>query len=147
MFICPPIAWSGDAMIVTSPFAVKRDIYADDKIREHRGLDLRSPVGTPILAVRAGTISRVDQAGEGKGITNGNAVFLNTDNGYRVCYLHLSDVLCKPGDAVRPGQLLGYTGVTGRITAAHLHLHVYGPDRKETDPAALFPPGWLKPKE
>jgi murein DD-endopeptidase MepM/ murein hydrolase activator NlpD len=39
----------------------------------------------------------------------------------RVGYAHLSDAVARPGEHVRVGDLIGYSGNTGRTTGPHLH--------------------------
>jgi len=40
-------------------------------------------------------------------------------------YSHLSRILCRAGDAVDPGQVLGLVGQTGKATGPHLHFEVW----------------------
>ena len=104
----------------------------------HRGLDIPVPVGTPVYAPLAGIVERVDRAGVGRGVTNGNAIFVRS-NGYLWAFLHLSAVELLVGAKVQKGQLLGRTGQTGRATGPHLHIQVYDPAGKLVDPLTVYP--------
>lgn len=83
--------------------------------------DYGIPVGTPIYATADGTV------GPDVGImpsrpNDGHRLTLNgSDNDY--WYGHLSRLVVKPGQRVRKGQLLGYSG-TSQNGVAHLHLGV-----------------------
>ena len=43
------------------------------------------------------------------------------DKEYYYYYAHLSKVLCKAGDSLKDGQVLGIIGTTGNSTGIHLH--------------------------
>ncbi|MBK6580395.1 MAG: M23 family metallopeptidase [Sandaracinaceae bacterium] len=104
----------------------------------HRGLDIPVPVGTPVYAPFAGTVERVDRDGVGRGVTNGHAVFIRS-NDYLWAFLHLSAVLAPHGTRVQKGQLIGRTGQTGRATGPHLHIQVYDPSGRFVDPMTVYP--------
>jgi murein DD-endopeptidase MepM/ murein hydrolase activator NlpD len=89
---------------------------------EHRGFDLLVPRRTPVLAASDGVVSRVALS-----FLFGNQVMLNHQRsaaGYRIQtrYFHLSETLVSAGEAVRRGQLIGYSGMTG-LAAGYPHLH------------------------
>jgi len=86
----------------------------------HRGMDIVAPVGTPVLAPADGVIAAAGrQAGYGK------MVQLSHGYGYSTRYGHLSEILVKPGQRVRRGEVLGRVGSTGRSTGPHLHYEVF----------------------
>ena len=105
----------------------------------HGGIDLPTPVGTPVLAPQAGRVARIDRAGDGQHDANGNAVFLAI-GAERWCFLHLSTVVVQPGQVVQRGQVIAFTGNTGKSTGPHLHLQVYDAGGKPVDPETSFPP-------
>lgn len=83
--------------------------------------DIGIPIGTPIYAVTDGVVgsdvgSMSSRPGDGQRLTLSAA-----DNAY--WYGHLSRISVKPGQRVRAGQLLGYSGASSN-GAAHLHLGV-----------------------
>jgi len=107
----------------------------------HEGLDLSVPVGTPVYAPWWGQVELVQRDGVGPGRFNGNAVFVRTQDHRLWAYLHLHGAAVQPGVAVRPGQLLGWSGATGRSTGPHLHLQVWDTNGQTLDPRRLYPPG------
>jgi len=108
---------------------------------QHNGIDLGMPTGTPLYAVEAGRIVRVDKAGTGRGVTNGNAVFLKGGSGLTWGYLHMDSTAVRPGQTVREGQFLGRAGNTGSSTSPHLHFTVWKKAGTFLDPVDLYPRG------
>lgn len=85
----------------------------------HTGLDIAIPEGTPLYSLGKGVVEKVVDYGD---VNAGKAVILQLQDGTRAVYGHLSEWTVKTGDKVDPGQLLAYSGNTGRSTGAHLHL-------------------------
>lgn len=103
--------------------------YSDGSL--HRAIDLRAAVGTPVYAAEDGTVDWV-QAWDGKS-TSGNQSYGNLVrirhadyNGGKLqtLYAHLQRVTVKNGQAVREGEVIGYSGNTGNTTGPHLHFEV-----------------------
>lgn len=90
----------------------------------HAGLDFRGPIGAPILAAAAGTVSFT---GVKQGY--GNCVEISHGNGLLTRYAHMSRILARVGQAVGPGHVIGAIGSTGRSTGPHLHFEVRIADR------------------
>ena len=87
--------------------------------RNHKGLDIPGPVGTPIYATADGMIGRAQWvSGYGK------FVEINHGNAVQTRYGHLSAMNVVPGQRIRKGDVLGYMGSTGRSTGTHLHYEV-----------------------
>ena len=83
--------------------------------KRHLGYDYAEPVGTPVYAPEAGTIRLVTESSvAGKYIELGSA-------GYYHRFLHLSKFNVSVGQKVKEGQLIGWSGNTGKTTGAHLH--------------------------
>jgi murein DD-endopeptidase len=95
----------------------------------HKGMDFKVPVGTPVYAHRAGTISRLNWKRGG----NGTCLEIRFHDGTLAKYLHLSQITARRGQAVRPGQQVALTGNTGRSTAPHLHYQLQR-GRRTLDP-------------
>lgn len=125
---------------VSSPFGYRIDPVTGEPGKFHTGIDIALPLGTPILAVFAGTIGTICQDGIGRGEVNGNAIELRTGPRLSFWYLHLSAVNVSPGQAVQWAQPLGLTGSTGRSTGPHLHFQAYL-DGRVFDPRLLYPGG------
>lgn len=85
----------------------------------HAGLDFRGPIGAPIYAAAAGTVSF---AGIRSGY--GNCVEISHGNGLLTRYAHMSRIEAHVGQAVKPGQAIGRIGSSGRSTGPHLHFEV-----------------------
>jgi len=105
---------------MTSPFGVKRLHNGKPTGEYHGGVDQRTPAGEPIRAVAAGTVTFAQQFN-----VLGNAVGIDHGQGLESMYLHMSKLVATPGAQVRPGDILGYAGSTGRSTGPHLHWVLY----------------------
>lgn len=88
--------------------------------RHHKGVDFKTPVGTPVRAPKAGRVERVNWNVR----NNGDCVELVYTDGVIAKFLHLSEVNVKPGQRVSAGQIIGRTGNSGRTTAPHLHYQL-----------------------
>lgn len=103
----------------------------------HPGVDIACPVGTPVYATIGGDVRTADRRKHNLwGSAFGTHIIVNDDrDGSDWAYCHLSRVLVKEGQKVATGQLIGYSGNTGRTTGPHLHLERrprrggYGSDR------------------
>jgi murein DD-endopeptidase MepM/ murein hydrolase activator NlpD len=87
--------------------------------RNHKGIDIPGPVGSPIYATADGTIGRAQWVGG-----YGKYVEINHGNAVQTRYGHLSAMNVVPGQRIRKGDILGYMGSTGRSTGSHLHYEV-----------------------
>ncbi len=89
----------------------------------HMALDIAAPYGAPIVAAQSGSVSIVHTGTYDGGY--GNNVYIQGDNGYGSHYAHLSAVNVSPGDRVVAGKtVVGWIGLTGRTTGAHLHFEI-----------------------
>ena len=96
-----------------APFAGSRQF--------HSGMDISSPMGSPVRAAMAG---RVTQVGTND-YSWGNYVVITHHSGYRTFYAHMSVVRVKTGAYVATGERIGDIGSTGLSTGPHLHFTVY----------------------
>jgi murein DD-endopeptidase MepM/ murein hydrolase activator NlpD len=104
----------------------------DGGARQHEGVDIFAPRGTPAVAAVIGTVTRVAETAIG-----GRVVWLTeTATGQHLYYAHLDRQLVQPGQQVRPGDVLGLVGNTGnaRTTVPHLHFGIYQSGRGAVDP-------------
>ena len=86
----------------------------------HNGLDVASPIGTPLYAPTAGTVKR---AGSATGF--GLAVYLLGDDGAVYVYGHVNDYFVRVGDRVIAGEQIAEVGNTGNSTGPHVHFEVH----------------------
>ena len=98
--------------------------------RQHDGLDIPKPYGTPVYPARSG---RVIDAGWNEGY--GQIVIIKHNNGETTRYGHLSKITVKVGDLVSRGKtLIGRVGSTGISTGPHLHFEVRDKNGKAVNP-------------
>lgn len=89
----------------------------------HPGIDVGSPVGTPVTAGTSGAVAQVFTSGWNGGY--GIHVIISGSNGYTTLYAHMSGVNVSVGDSVTAGRtVIGWVGMTGRTTGPHLHFEV-----------------------
>lgn len=94
-------------------------------------VDFAMPVGTPIVAARAGVVTAIKEDSNLRGATqdfarHGNYVRVRHDDGTQAHYLHLcqggADV--HVGQRVCTGQVIARSGHTGWSAMPHLHFQV-----------------------
>lgn len=90
----------------------------------HTGQDLADPVGTPVVAARAGRVTI-----ESNGWAGPNYVKIDHGtvgkNNLTTTYAHMSKRFVNTGDIVKAGQKIGEVGALGNVTGPHLHLEVH----------------------
>ncbi len=116
---------------ITSNFGYRRDPFHGAG-RQHKGMDIAAPAGTPIRPIRGG---EVVFAGRRGGF--GNAVIIDHGGGYRSIYAHCERLDVQEGQRVGPADVIGAVGSTGRSTGPHLHLEVHR-DGVAVDPAEVL---------
>ncbi len=99
-------------------FGVRRFFNGEPRA-PHSGLDVKVERRTPIKASAHGVVLAV-----GDYFFNGRTVFVDHGNGLITLYCHLDRIDVQPGEAVRKGQQLGLSGMTGRASGPHLHWSV-----------------------
>ncbi len=101
---------------VSSNFNPRRRHPVTGRVTAHRGVDYAAPVGSPVVSVGDGKVTR-----SGYDRLNGHHVFIRHPNGIITKYLHFKSRAVKNGARVKQGQTIGYLGGTGRVTGPHLH--------------------------
>ncbi|WP_242393877.1 M23 family metallopeptidase [Anaeromyxobacter oryzisoli] len=106
--------------------------------RRHKGVDFRTPVGTPVFATFDGVIERRNWNFAG----NGNCLDVKDPaTGRHAIYLHL-EVLPKdmvPSRRVKKGEQIALSGNSGHSFAAHLHYQMEDSKGTILDPFAVQP--------
>jgi murein DD-endopeptidase MepM/ murein hydrolase activator NlpD len=101
----------------------------------HAALDIATPLGAPATAASDGVVAFVGHLPDGAMI-----VLIAHPNGYVSEYAHLDDTFALPpvkvGQTVTAGQVVGFIGLTGITTGAHLHFAVLK-DGTPVDPLSL----------
>ena len=103
----------------TSGYGVRSDPFRGGRAM-HAGIDLAGPHGTPIYATADGLVTTAGWNSGGYG----NLIKLDHGRGIETRYGHLSQMLVRPGQQVKRGQLIARMGSTGRSTGNHLHYEV-----------------------
>ncbi|MBO9623067.1 MAG: M23 family metallopeptidase [Sphingomonas sp.] len=90
--------------------------------RAHEGTDIMAPAGTPVIAAAPGTVEKLFFSHGGGGIT---LYVRSPDRLWSYYYAHLQGYApgIAEGQAVKPGDLLGFVGDTGNAGAGNFHLH------------------------
>jgi len=104
---------------ITSSVGLRHDPI-DGIVRDHKGVDIAIPEGTPVRPVAAGV---VEYSGYRGGY--GNMVIIRHDDGMLTIYAHNSINLKVAGDPVDRGSTIAFTGSTGRSTGPHLHFEAW----------------------
>ena len=94
----------------------------------HTGVDFACSSGTPIVAVKAGTVvtSTALRNSNGSYRSYGEYVVINHHDGTMTLYAHMlsGSRTVSPNQQVSQGQVIGKVGSTGRSTGPHLHFEV-----------------------
>jgi murein DD-endopeptidase MepM/ murein hydrolase activator NlpD len=106
------------ALRVTSTYGMRyHPIH--HRYREHKGIDLAAPTGTPIYAPADGIVAKAERFGG-----YGNYIQIEHGGEIETRYGHLSGYAVAAGEQVHKGELIGYVGATGDATGPHLHYEV-----------------------
>ena len=103
---------------ISSNFGSRRDPFTG-KQAFHSGIDIGIWSGTPVVATADGIVSF---SGEKAGY--GNVVDIDHGYGYQTTYAHNQKLIVHNGQRVKRGEVIAYSGNTGRSTAPHLHYEV-----------------------
>lgn len=95
----------------------------------HNGVDIATPVGTPVYSPIDGIVTM-----RGTHHTGGLQIAIeNHDTAVRVGFAHLSEQLVAMGQRITKGQLIAKSGNTGASTGPHLH-YTYAVEGRKIDP-------------
>ncbi len=94
-----------------SPFTGRKEF--------HKGLDIATREGSPIIATANGVVTY-----SGKKWLMGNMLAIDHGYGMLTRYGHIKKLLKKKGDRVKRGEIIALVGNTGRSTGPHVHYEV-----------------------
>lgn len=118
--------------IATSRFG-SRTSPIDGEPDKHTGVDLRAAIGTPIKSAISGTVVEYETNNPSFGkyikVKNGDIVTV---------YAHCSKLSVKKGQQVKQGDIIAYSGDTGKVNGPHLHFEVLWQGRY-VDPGFVLP--------
>lgn len=103
---------------VTSTYGWRNDPFTG-KRTFHRGLDIATHYGNPVLATADGIVVQTSNDKIG-----GKTIKISHRGGYTTVYCHLSKFLVRPGQRVKRGQTIGLVGSTGKALGPHVHYEV-----------------------
>ncbi|MGW8883503.1 M23 family metallopeptidase [Streptomyces sp. NPDC055749] len=118
---------------ITSTFGQYGSMWSSG---QHTGLDFAAGAGTPIKAVKGGTVTSA-----GWHTSYGYHTVIELEDGTEVTYSHQSSMNVSAGQQVSTGDVIGRVGSTGNSSGAHLHLEVHTPGGSGIDPMS-----WLRSK-
>ncbi len=119
---------------ITSEFGGRNHPITGKWQSGHKGIDIASGRGNPIIAAKAGTVVKSYLSS-----SYGNYVVISHGGGLMTAYAHMSKRMVSVGDTVAAGQQIGTVGSTGNSTGNHLHFEVY------VDGAVVNPRNYVSP--
>lgn len=126
-----------DGARITSGFGMRmHPILGFSKM--HKGVDFAVSTGTPVMAAGAGTVEIAGARG-----SYGYYVKIKHDAVHSTAYAHLSRFAqgIRAGKHVEQGQIIAYSGATGRATGPHLHYEVLVHDQQVNPMSVKFKSG------
>ncbi len=116
------------------PIAGRRvEGFEESARKTHQGIDISSPLGTPIKASNSGRVIYSGNTVKGYG----NLIILRHPEGWVTVYAHNQVNLVEEGMNVEKEQVIAKVGQTGRATGPHLHFEVRKNNRA-VDPMTLL---------
>lgn len=115
-------------------------IYKGQKIDEqtHLGYDLAVTQHVGVQASNDGTVVFAAPLG-----IYGNCIVVDHGYGLQTIYGHLSQIQVKEGDAVKRGQVMGLSGMTGMAGGDHIHFTMQL-DGVQIDPKSWWDQHWIQ---
>ena len=105
---------------VSSEFGKRKNPFSGE-MKNHNGIDLAAPEGTPVYAIKDGAAyACIENDAE-----FGNYIILSHDQGKMTSvYAHLSKITVERYQYVKKGDVIGFVGQTGMATGPHLHFEI-----------------------
>lgn len=102
---------------IISYFGTRRTFNGGALQTYHSGIDMPARQGVPVAAAAGGKVIAAQYLQ-----IRGNVVVIDHGRSVFTIYCHLSKFAVSVGDFVDAGDVIGYTGATGRILGPHLHF-------------------------
>lgn len=103
---------------ITSPFGMRRHPTLHRNVK-HNGVDFGSGRNAEVYASANGKVILAEY-----NRSFGNYIIVEHKDGTSSLYAHLQKIATSKGKQVKKGDLIGYTGSTGRSSGPHLHYEV-----------------------
>jgi len=116
---------------VTSPFGM-RNHPTLKRQKMHNGIDFGSGMNAPVYAAADGKVTLAQYSR-----SFGNWIMVEHAKGYVSVYAHLNSFNISAGLRLKKGEIIGYTGSTGRSSGPHLHYEI------RLDGTPVNPSGYL----
>lgn len=124
-FIWPVI--SNGVPRISSGYGFREDLFGQDRLGFHSGIDIPGKDGEPIIATADGRVRIVIP----NDVALGNIVVIQHDFGFTTGYSHLKSATVVAGQHVKRGDVIGTMGSEGtHSTGPHLHYEI----RKNNQP-------------
>ncbi len=106
---------SSFAFLITSEPSPFRALYG----AAHQGTDYAAPAGTPVMATAHGIVVGIGTEGK-----YGLQIVIEHKNSVTTRVAHGSKILVKKGDVVNAGDVIMFSGSSGKGEGPHLHYEV-----------------------
>lgn len=121
-----------NTFVLLSPYGLRLNPFTFDSVSMHNGIDFSTSLGTRVLSLWNGVVSKVYETESG-----GKTIEITHGQNLKTIYMHLNEIKVGVGERVKQYDLIGLSGNTGKTTEPHLHLGVYLDD-KYVNPIYLF---------
>ena len=131
--------------------------YENGKPRNHNGIDIVAPIGTPFVAIESGTVTFASYKIPPNQIPGktcwidlvdglcktafGNFIQIKSSANMQIVsisYAHLSEIYVVKGQYVKQGEVIGLSGnsgnAVGKDVVPHVHITVYNNNGKPINP-------------
>ena len=117
ILVSTPSLWPARGW-VSSGFGYRKSPFTG--LREfHKGIDIATRLGTPVIAPADGIVTYVGRKGG-----FGKIIIINHGYGIVTRYAHLLKTFKKSRQKVKRGEKIAAVGNTGRSTGSHLHYEI-----------------------
>lgn len=103
---------------ITDSFGARLDPFSGEGAF-HTGVDVGADYGAPVHVTADGMVITAETH-----VGYGRVVIVDHGFGLTTWYAHLSSYAVVAGTRVRRGEVIGYTGISGRTTGPHVHYEV-----------------------